>query len=196
MDNAQQTIANIKQCLTCNSINTVHKSNSCRRCGQKICTGYTQRINASWALLITGIIAYIPANLYPMLVTEKFNHQFGSTIIEGVLILWENGSYPIAVVIFLASIFIPILKFSVLGYLLLSEQYAKNANKTDKQSMHRITRAIGPWSMIDVFVVAILVSLIDLSSVKVIPGSATTAFAISVLFTLFAVRRFETQTIK
>jgi paraquat-inducible protein A len=132
-----------------------------------------------------------------MLITSQFGSREGSTIIGGVILLWEHGSYPIAAIIFFASIMIPIVKFLVLIYLLISVKYPIGKDrKVNKHKLYYMTEAIGPWSMIDVFVVAILMALIHLSNIEIIAGTAATAFALSVFFTLLAAHAFDESLIK
>jgi paraquat-inducible protein A len=143
------------------------------------------------------MIAYIPANLYPMLVTQQFSQSENSTIMGGVIMLWEHGSYPIALVIFVASILIPLLKFMILLYLLISVKYPIGKDKKiDKHKLYYLTEVIGPWSMIDVFVVAILAALIHLSNINIFAGTASTAFALAVFFTLLSAHAFDEKLIK
>jgi paraquat-inducible protein A len=111
--------------------------------------------------------------------------------------LWEQGSYPVALIIFFASILIPVLKFLVLIYLLISVKYPLGKDKrVNKHKLYFMTEAVGPWSMIDVFVVAILAALIHLANIEIIAGTAATAFAISVFFTLLAAHAFDERLIK
>ncbi len=185
-------------CPVCNAVNIDKgKKNSCRRCGSAIYHHRSFSTEKSWAFLITAMIAYIPANLYPMLVTSAFGTKDESTILGGVVLLWEHGSYPVAAIIFVASIMIPIMKFLILLYLLISVKYPLGKDKkVSKHKLYYITEVIGPWSMIDVFVVAILAALIHLSSVEILAGTAATAFAISVFFTLLAAHAFDETLIK
>ncbi len=169
----------------------------CRRCNSKIYKHKKFSTEKSWAYLITAMIAYIPANLYPMLVTSTFGKREGSTILDGIVLLWEMNSYPVAVIILIASIVIPIFKFLILIYLLISIKYPIGKDKREtKHRLYSITEVIGPWSMIDVFVVAILMGLIQLSNVEVMAGTAATAFTISVFFTLLAAKTFDETLIK
>jgi len=186
------------RCPVCEAVNIDYgKSNVCRRCKSKIYQHQKFNTEKSWAYLITAIIFYIPANLYPMLVIKQFGQEDGSTIIGGVILLWEMGSYPIAAVILFASVFVPILKFLLLFYLLFSVKYSLgNDKKVDKHTIYYITEVIGPWSMIDVFVVAILAGLIHLSSIEMVAGTASTAFALSVFFTIMAAQSFDERLIK
>lgn len=186
------------RCPVCEAVNIdKSKENVCRRCGSAIYKHRSFSTEKSWAYLITAIVAYIPANLYPMLITKQFGTEEGSTIIGGVVMLWEHGSYPIAAIIFFASIVIPVMKFLVLIYLLISVKYPIGKDKkVNKHKLYFMTEAVGPWSMIDVFVVAILAALIHLANVEIVAGTAATAFAISVFFTLLAAHAFDERLIK
>jgi paraquat-inducible protein A len=186
------------RCPTCEAVNIDKGAkNICRRCNSPIYHHDNFSTEKSWAYLITAIIAYIPANLYPMLVSKQFGNVEGSTIIAGVIYLWEHHSYPIALVILVASVMIPIMKFLILIYLLISVKHPiGHDKKVDKHKLYAITEAIGPWSMIDVFVVAILSGLVHLSNIEIVAGTAATAFAISVFFTLLAAHAFDERLIK
>ena len=185
------------RCPVCEAVNLKQENNTiCRRCKTAIKDEYfsTQK---SWAYLLTAIIAYIPANIYPMLITKQFATLQSSTILGGVLMLWEHKSYPVAMIIFFASIVIPLLKFLILSYLLISVKYPMGKDKKrHKRSLYAMTEMVGPWSMIDVFVVAILAALIHLDNVHIMAGTAATAFAISVFFTLLAAHAFDERLIK
>jgi len=186
------------RCPVCEAVNINNgKENVCRRCGSGIYKHRGFQTEKSWAFLLTAIIAYIPANLYPMLITKQFATQEGSTIFGGVIMLWEHGSYPIAFVIFFASIIIPVFKFLILLYLLISVKYPLGKDKkVNKFKLYYLTEFVGPWSMIDVFVVAILAGLIHLANIQIIAGTAATAFALSVFFTLLAAHAFDERLIK
>ncbi len=186
------------RCPVCDAVNIDKgKENTCRRCGSAIYHHRSFSTEKSWAYLITAMIAYIPANIYPMLVTNAFGTKDESTILGGVVLLWELESYPVAVIIFFASIVIPVMKFLILIYLLISVKYPIGKDKkVDKHKLYYMTEVIGPWSMIDVFVVAILAALIHMSSIEILAGTAATAFAISVFFTLMAAHAFDETLIK
>ena len=186
------------RCPVCGAVNIDKgKKNTCRRCTSAIYHHRSFSTEKSWAFLITAMIAYIPANIYPMLITKQFGTEEGNTLLGGVVMLWEHGSYPIAMIIFVASILIPVLKFLVLIYLLISVKYPIGKDtKVNKHKLYYMTEVIGPWSMIDVFVVAILAALIHLANIEIIAGTAATAFAISVFFTLLAAHAFDERLIK
>ncbi|WP_339376903.1 paraquat-inducible protein A [Vibrio splendidus] len=159
----------------------------------------TKNLQIVWALLFTSIIFYIPANLYPMMYTSAFGTSEGSTIIEGVIILWDMGSYPVAMVILLASVCIPMAKMVALAYLYWNAKRVEGlppheANRFLK--IYRITEFIGRWSMIDIFVVAILVALVQLDGIMAIyPGPAALSFASVVIFTMLSAMIFDSRII-
>jgi len=185
-------------CPVCEAVNIdKEKNNTCRRCGSAIYHHRDTPTEKSWAYLITAIICYIPANLYPMMEIDQFGSQSSSTILEGVLELWGHGDYPIALIILVASIFVPISKFLMLIYLLIGAKIPQVSHKKiNDHTVYYLTEVIGPWSMVDVFVVGILAGLVHLSSVTIIAGTASTAFAFAVFFTLLAAHAFDTKLIR
>ena len=185
------------RCHICEAVNHDNGKNiKCRRCQTKIHKPKHTSYHKTLAFLVTAIILYIPANLYPILVSKQFGVVTQSTIMGGILHLWEQGSYPIAIIILVASVFVPLLKFMFIIYLLLSTKYNVNSSQVDKHKLFYITEAIGPWSMIDVFVVLILSVLIHFSGVQIYPGAGATAFALMVFFTMLSALSFDTRLIK
>jgi len=185
------------RCHTCETVNYDDPKNIlCRRCHSKLHQPEYVSFHRTLAFLITAMILYIPANLYPILISKQLGINTESTIIGGVIHLWEAGSYPIALIILVASVFVPLLKFIFIIYLLISTKYNVNSSRVDKHKLFYITEAIGPWSMIDVFVVIILTVLIHFSGVQVFPGAGATSFALMVFFTMFSALSFDTRLIK
>ena len=186
------------RCTVCEAVN-LDKGDDiyCRRCGSRIFRNPKLSTSRAWAFLLTAFILYIPANIYPILFSEQFGYRDGNTIIGGIIVLWEEGSYPVAAIVLVASVLVPILKFIVLIYLLINTKINRYArSKINQHKLHYIAEMIGPWSMVDVFVVAILTGLVHTTTIKVIAGPGATAFVLMVLFTMFAalaidVRLFE-----
>ena len=142
------------------------------------------------------MIFFIPANIYPMLITNTLGNEQKSTIIGGVIELIDYGSYFVAAVVGIASIVVPIAKFVVIGMLLASIRRAWQLNPHQRLRLYEITEFIGRWSMIDVFVVAILVALVQLDFVaSVNPGFAAVSFALSVIFTMLAAQSLDQRLI-
>ncbi len=183
-------------CPVCDAVNfDSGEEIVCRRCRHKVYHEKGRSYERSWAFLITAMILYVPANFYPILITRQLAQQEGNTIIGGIISLWEHGSYPIALIILFASVFVPIVKFMMLLYLLIAVKINTEASKVDKHKLFYITEIIGPWSMVDVFVVAILATLVQYTYVRIIPGVASTAFALMVIFTMLAAHSFDVRLI-
>lgn len=184
------------RCHICETVNYDDDSiEQCRRCHSKINGSLNSSYNNTLALLITAMILYIPANLYPILISKQFGVNSGSTILGGIIHLWEIGSYPIALIILVASVVVPLVKFLLIIYLLISAKYKTRSSFLDKHKLLYLTEAIGPWSMVDVFVVIILSVLIHFSSVQIYPGAGATAFALMVFFTMLSALAFDTRLI-
>ncbi|WP_158161031.1 paraquat-inducible protein A [Grimontia hollisae] len=184
-------------CHLCREINPAG-AERCGRCHSKLhCFDPDTNLQKSWALLIASVIFYIPANIYPMMYTVSLGKAEGSTILEGVILLWKLGSYPIALVIFFASILIPLAKILSLGWLFHSVRKPQGAEgNLARLKLYRITEFIGRWSMIDIFVVAILVALVQLKSIMAIyPGPAALWFALVVISTMLSAMIFDPRNI-
>lgn len=153
-------------------------------------------IQKTWALLLTAVILYVPANTFPIMTTHFFGQDEPSTIIGGVIVLWNIGSYPIAAIVFIASVVIPVAKILVLAWLNYSVQKQSDRLSLERVKWYRIAEFVGRWSMIDVFVVIILASLIQLGpTMSITPGTATLAFSGLVIVTMLAAMSFEPQLI-
>jgi paraquat-inducible protein A len=156
----------------------------------------SRSIQTTWALLFTSILLYIPANTLPIMHTHVLGSDQPSTILSGVILLWKMGSYPIAIIIFIASLFIPAAKIIILCGLNYSVQAKHQHASSERIFWYRITEFVGRWSMIDVFVVAVLVSLIQLGNVmNVLPGHAVLAFCGMVICTMLAAISFDSRLI-
>lgn len=164
----------------------------CPRCGDKLHLRIPNSLEKSLALLLAGIILYIPANLLPIMTTTQLGKQSSDTIMSGVIHLVHLGSWPIAAVVFIASIVVPITKIFAMGYLLYSAHYG-NRNRIKKHtSMYRIVEFVGRWSMVDVFVVCILVAMVQFGVLANIePREATLAFASVVVLTMLSAEIFD-----
>jgi paraquat-inducible protein A len=156
----------------------------------------SRSIQTTWALLFTSILLYIPANILPIMHTSVLGSDDPSTILGGVILLWQMGSYPIAIIIFIASVFIPVAKIVILCWLNYSVQSKQQHANSERIFWYRITEFVGRWSMIDVFVVAVLVSLIQLGNIiNVLPGHAALAFCGVVICTMLAAMSFDSRLI-
>jgi len=181
-------------CHTCGLVVKFIKEETlyCPRCGCKLQLRKRNSIQRTWALLISAIIMYVPANLEPVMYTISFGEKDSDTIMSGIIFFFNNGDWPLAVIIFAASIMLPLLKIILMIYLLYMVRTAKLGREIENTRLYRIAELVGRWSMLDIFVIAILVALVQLGALTtVIPGVGATAFAAVVILTMLAVRSFD-----
>lgn len=165
----------------------------CPRCGKKNRQASVDRTQLTMALLVAATLLYIPANAYPIMYTELLNDRQPQTIAAGVLQLYQSGDWPVASVIFLASIMVPISKIAALFWLCRATYKPPRASLL-RTRIYRVTDFIGRWSMIDVFVVAILTALVQADSlVAITPGPGIISFASVVILTMLAAHSFDTS---
>lgn len=173
-----------------------HEEIHCQRCGSKLHPRIPDSMQKTWAYLITAIVLYIPANTYPIMNTTLLGADDPSTILGGVVLLWQHGSYPIATVVFVASILVPIAKMLSILWLAYSVQAEHQHRLEERTWIYRMTELVGRWSMIDVFVVAVLVSLVQIGDIiSIQPGIAATAFAGVVILTMLSAHSFDPRLI-
>lgn len=166
----------------------------CTRCGAKLQSRDPSALKKVWTWWILGLMAYVPANLYPMLETRTLLARSDDTIIAGAIKLGQHGAFGIAAVILIASVVIPVAKFLAVGYLALSVKYGGHMSRRSRHWIYEFVEFIGRWSMIDVFVVAVLASLVQLNVVaSVTAGPAALSFALSVIFTMLAAQSLDTR---
>ena len=169
---------------------------TCGRCGAALHSRDTLSLQRVWAWWLVGLICYIPANLYPMLTTRTLFTTQQDTIVGGAIELLTHGAPFVAFVVLFASVAIPVGKFIAIAYLALSVKRHSAASIRQRQVLYEIVEYIGRWSMIDVFVVAILSSLVQLNTLAAInPGPASLFFALSVVFTMFSAQSFDPRLI-
>ena len=168
----------------------------CARCGGRLNSRRPQSLQRVWAWLAVGMICYVPANVYPMLRTRTLMTTSEGTIIGGAIELAHHGAVGIAIVILVASVLIPFGKFIAIAFLALSLERGNRMDPHARLKLYEVVEFIGRWSMIDVFVVAILSSLVQLSVVASInPGPAAISFALSVIFTMLSAQSFDPRMI-
>ena len=169
---------------------------ACPRCGSTLHLRKPASLQRTLALLITASILYIPANLYPIMYTDSLGSSEASTILGGVILLIDLGSVPVALVIFVFSVMVPSGKLMAMFYLVWTVERHSPLDARQRSTMYRITEFIGKWSMIDVFVVAILAALVHLGGLLVIrPGIAALSFAGVVIVTMIAAESFDPRLI-
>lgn len=168
----------------------------CPRCGTLVRTRKPNSIGRTWALVIAAMLMYIPANTLPVMRSSLLGNDSADTIMSGVVYFLRHGEWPLAAVIFIASVLVPLLKLFSLVYLLLSVQRRSTIRRRERARLYRLTELIGRWSMVDVFVVALLAALVQLGNLAHIePGLGATAFSAVVVLTMFAALSFDPRLI-
>lgn len=187
--------AGLVNCTICGRVNPAGKP-LCLRCGAALASRDTQSLQKVWAWWIAGVIAFVPANVYPMLKTSTLGSNSESTLLGGILELIHHGSVGIAAIVFFASIVIPASKFLAVAYLALGVGRPSRISAHRRHQIYEVVEFVGRWSMIDVFVVAILTALVQLGSAASIhPGIAAVSFALSVAFTMLSAQSFDARLI-
>jgi paraquat-inducible protein A len=168
----------------------------CPRCGAALHLRKPDSLQRTIALVVTASLLYIPANVLPIMTTDQLGRTTDSTIIGGIVLLIHHGSYPIAAVIFIASVLVPISKLFALSWLCWSVARRHPTSHHERTRLYRATELVGKWSMTDVFVVAILVALIQLGGLlQITAGTAAIAFGGVVIVTMLAAESFDPRLI-
>ncbi len=179
-------------CDSCGRVGRGRPGDPCRRCNAPLRVRKPDSIARSWALLIAAAVFYVPANLYPILTLIRFGRGQPSTILGGVRELVEYRMWPLALLVFGASILVPVLKLLSLSVLLVSTQRHAAGRLRDRTRLYRIVDAVGRWSMIDVFMLSVLVELVRMGLLaSVIPGVGAVCFAAVVILTMLAAFSFD-----
>jgi paraquat-inducible protein A len=166
------------------------------RCGARLYSRKPDSIARTWALLIAATILYVPANLEPVMITRSIFGTQPDTILSGVAYLWHSGSWPLAVLVFVASVLVPLLKLLALSYLAASTQRRSRVRQRQKTRLYRLLEFVGRWSMLDVFVVMVLVALVKMGALANIQaGPGAMWFGAVVVLTMFASMSFDPRLI-
>ncbi len=187
--------------ISCKNCHKVYKKPNydnfvCTRCNHLVRRRIKDSLQVSLALVISAMLLYIPAMVYPMMEITKFGSTIDSTILEGITSFIEYENYFIATVVFVASIVIPIVKLVGLLVIFISLKIHIKMNRKTKIYIFKFIDSIGKWSMIDIFVVAILASIVQLDEIFNIKADiAATSFALVVILTMIAAYRFDTRII-
>lgn len=168
----------------------------CPRCHARLHERKPRSISRTWALVLAACIMYVPANAFPIMRTSAFGASQSDTILSGVIYFIKTGSWHIALVIFVASVFVPFLKLLILFLLLISVQFKSSWRPVDRTRLYRLTEVVGRWSMVDIFVVTLMVAVVNLGTMAdVDPGPAALYFAAVVVLTMFAAKSFDPRLI-
>lgn len=193
------------QCEICNELNQQPKtvlnekvSWHCARCGAtlKLSPQFSRRLEITWALLIAAVMLFIPANVLPVMSLYILGKGSPSTIADGAWQLFQHGQWPIALIIFVASLVIPLVKIIALGFLLISIHYRSHWRSKERMKLYKVIDYIGRWSMVDVFVVAILVGIVQFGNVAYVEANmGSLSFTAVVILTMIAARTLDERQI-
>ncbi|MBK5968831.1 MULTISPECIES: paraquat-inducible protein A [Thiorhodovibrio] len=169
---------------------------ACPRCASALHRRKPRSLQRTWALVIAALLFYIPANVFPIMTVTSLGNAQSDTILSGVVFLLHHGMWPLALVVFVASIFVPLLKLVILVFLLVSVQLRLRWRPVDRTRLYRLTEAIGRWSMVDVYVVTILVALVHLGNLASIQAETGAVFFCAVvIITMLAAMAFDPRLI-
>lgn len=175
---------------------SVTRAGHCPRCGEALAWRRENALQRTAALLLAAAILYVPANLLPVLDTTTLGSSQDDTILSGVVFLYASGSWPLAVIVFIASVLIPIGKIVVLAAVLIAVRRRTTTNARLHTRLYRTVEIVGRWSMLDVFVDTFVVALVQLSPLmSVRPGSGVVYFMAVVVLTMLAARSFDSRLI-
>lgn len=193
------TAAGLLACHTCGLLSQrppAEPACYCPRCRAPLHARKPHALSRTWALLLAAIILYIPANVLPVMTVISLGRGEPDTILSGVIHLLASGMWPLAALVFFASILTPVLKLAVLVFLLISVQRRSRWRPQDRTRLYRITELVGRWSMVDIFVITILAGLVQLGELARIEANAgATAFGAVVVLTMLAAHAFDPRLI-
>jgi paraquat-inducible protein A len=164
---------------------------SCPRCNSHLHARRPHSLQRTTALLLSSFFLYIPANIFPIMTVNQFGAGDAHTIAGGIVELIDSGMIPIGMLVLVASIIVPSSKLIGIGLLLLCAHFRWQINARRWTVMYRIIAFVGRWSMLDIFMISILVDLVDFGGIQIIAGPAATAFAAVVILTMFAAENFD-----
>ena len=168
----------------------------CPRCGAILHPRKPHSIERTWALLIAAVILYIPAMMLPVMRTGTLFDTENHTILGGVMDLWNSGSWDLSIIVFVASVVVPILKMLALALLALTAQKRSSWRQPQRARLYRLLEAVGHWSMLDIFVVALLVTLVQFGNLaQTRPETGIIAFGAVVVLTMLASAGFDPRLI-
>lgn len=190
--------AGLLSCLTCGLLSRPARASAsaCPRCGRALYARKPLSLSRAWTFLVAAMILYVPANILPIMRMDSIFGGQTDTIMSGVVFLWITGSWLLAIIVFVASIVVPLLKMLALMTILVAVHHGVGARAHDLSSLYRLLELIGRWSMLDIFVVAILVALVQLQLIATVtPGPGAAAFGAVVVLTMLATMSFDPRLI-
>ena len=181
----------LKLCKVCTAMVPVAQTH-CSRCHSRVRLRQRSSIQNTIALLLAATLLYIPANLLPIMRTVSFGETIDSTIISGLVLMWQDGAYPVALIILVASVIVPVAKILVMFWLCYLTAIPQHRRQRYSSQIYRLVDWVGRWSMVDVLVVAIMAALVRFDLLmSVYPGVGALVFAAVVILTMLAALSFD-----
>ncbi|RKT14029.1 paraquat-inducible protein A [Paraburkholderia sp. RAU2J] len=191
--------AGLIACHTCGLVQKHIAASSeqrCSRCESMLHTRHPDSVTRTSSLVLAAALAYIPANLLPIMHTSSLGHSEDDTILGGVAYFWTSGDWPLAVVVFVASVVVPMLKLAILTLQIVAARRSPDWQPLERARLHRLVECVGRWSMLDIFVVALTVALVHFGSFAVVTaGPGALAFGAVVILTMLASHQFDPRLI-
>lgn len=185
--------AHVALCLNCENLSSAKKK-ICPVCDEPLHQRKYDSFSRTLALSISALCFFIPANFFPIMKTDTITTFENSTILDGIFYFYENGEFFVGTVIFIASVFIPVWKLATLFFLLHSVHTASRWRLGEKNRLFKMIDVIGKWSMLDIFVIGLMISLVQFGDLaKVTTGYAALSFATMVILTMLATMSFDTR---
>ncbi|MFA5180972.1 MAG: paraquat-inducible protein A [Syntrophales bacterium] len=192
----QSGLALCKHCGLLSKLMPAKETSYCPRCGHGLAFRRKNVIQRTWALIIAAAICYIPANVLPVMTSITLIGAEEDTIIDGVILLFMTGSWHLALIVLIASVMIPMAKLFALAYLLITVQRRSIKSNRERVKLYRLVEFIGRWSMLDVFVIAFVVALVQIKPLMAAePRAGVVFFAAVVVLTIFAAQSFDPRLI-
>lgn len=190
--------AGLLACLSCELVSHPPSGSdaACPRCGRRLHSRKPATLTRTWTFLVSAMVLYLPANILPIMETQSIFGSQSDTILSGVVYLWSTGSWPFAIIVFVASITVPLIKMLSLLTVLIAVHRGVRRHCGDLARLYRLLEVIGRWSMLDVYVVAILVTLVHVQLLATVtPGKGAVAFGAVVVLTMLATMSFDPRLI-
>ncbi len=200
-DSATSGVENLASCHDCGFVVALageahHAETRCPRCRAAVHRRKPDSLNRTWALVVTAAMLYIPANIFPVMRVISLGQAQEDTIFSGAVYLLVHGMWPLALVVFFASVVVPLLKLLALSFLLISVQKGWSWRPVERTKLYHVVEAVGRWSMTDIYVVTILVALVSLGNLATIEaGMGAVYFAGVVVVTMLAAESFDPRLI-
>lgn len=190
--------AGLLSCLTCGLVSRPPRRGhaACPRCRRILHARKPATLLRTWTFLVSAMVLYVPANILPIMESESIFGSQRDTILSGVVFLWSSGSWPLAIVVFVASIVVPLLKMLALLTVLIAVHHGVRVHCADLAHLYRVLEVIGRWSMLDVYVISLLVAVLHFGSLAHAQAEiGSLAFVSVVIVTLLAARSFDPRLI-